>query len=52
MDQAFAYVIHNNGIDTEQSYPYEPRVSTPFVTACATVTNVGVLFGFLCIVVC
>ena len=27
MDDAFKYIIKNNGIDTEQSYPYQAHVS-------------------------
>lgn len=27
MDNAFSYIRHNHGIDTEQSYPYLAHVS-------------------------
>jgi len=43
MDNAFAYVIKNNGIDTEESYPYKPKDSRTceFKEADVGATEVG-----------
>ena len=32
MDDGFKYIIKNNGIDTEDSYPYQAHVSSTIST--------------------
>lgn len=41
MDNAFAYIRDNHGIDTEQAYPYEGEVSVKMDTfiSCAKYFN-------------
>ena len=34
MDNGFTYIKVNNGIDTEQSYPYKARVTGLYILAC------------------